>query len=96
MSALTPDEARRLYALARKLVHQHGTWIPRSDLSMYCGARLYIELKEDTGKLTILAFDEGGQPAEDPAFIGYADGKVDAYHSGDWQTQLELLAEGKA
>lgn len=62
---------------------------------MYCGARLYIELKEDTGKLTILAFDKSGQPAEDPAFIGYANGKVDAYHAGDWQTHLELLAEGK-
>lgn len=96
MSALTPEESRRLYALARKLVHQQGTWVPRSDMSMYCGARLYIELKEDTGKLTILAFDESRQPAEEPAFIGYTDGTVDAYHSGDWQTQLELLAEGKA
>ncbi|MGQ9739260.1 MAG: hypothetical protein ACUVRT_15340 [Armatimonadota bacterium] len=63
-------------------------------MSMYCSARLYIELKEDTGKLTILAFDEGGQPVEEPAFIGYADGRVDAFHAGGWQTQLELLAQG--
>ncbi|GBC96861.1 hypothetical protein HRbin16_02672 [bacterium HR16] len=95
MSALNPEEARRIYTLARKVVHQHGTWVPRSDISMYCGAYLYIELKEDTGKLTILAFDESGQPVEEPAFIGYADGRVDAFHPGEWQTQLQLLAEGK-
>lgn len=92
MSTLNPEEARRIYTLARKVVHRHGTWVPRSDLSMYCGANLYIELKEDTGKLTILAFDESGQPAEDPAFIGYADGRVDAFQPGEWQTQLQLLA----
>ncbi|MGC8785116.1 MAG: hypothetical protein ACP5RN_12130 [Armatimonadota bacterium] len=93
MNALNPEEARRIYTLARKVVHQHGTWVPRSDLSMYCGAYLYIELKEDTGKITVLAFDESGQPAEAPAFIGYADGRVDAFHPGEWQTQLQLLAE---
>lgn len=94
MNALNPEEARRIYTLARKVVHQHGTWVPRSDLSMYCGAHLYIEIKEDTGKLTILAFDEGGQPAEEPVFVGYVDGRVDAFHPGEWQTQLQLLAEG--
>jgi len=93
MSTLNPEEAQRIYTLARKVVHQHGTWVPRSDISMYCGARLYIELKEDTGQLIILAFDEGGQPAEEPAFIGYADGRVDAFQPGDWQTHLKLLAE---
>ncbi len=96
MDAINPEEARRIYTLARKVVHQHGTWVPRSDLSMYCGAYLYIELKEDSGKLTILTFDEGGQPAEEPAFIGYADGRIDAFYPGEWQTQLQLLAEGNA
>jgi hypothetical protein len=94
MSTLNPEEAREIYALARKVVHQHGTWVPRSDLSMYCGSRLYIELKEDSGKLTVLAFDESGQPAEEPVFIGYADGRIDAFQPGDWQTHLQLLAEG--
>lgn len=94
MSTPNLEEARRIYTLARKVVHQHGTWVSRSDLSMYCGANLYIELKEDTGKLTILAFDKDGQPAEEPAFIGYADGRTDAFQPGKWQTQLQLLAEG--
>lgn len=95
MSKPTPEETQRVYTLARKLVHQQGTWIPRSDMSMYCGARLYIELKEDTGKLTILAFDESGEAEEEPAFIGYPDGRVDAFHPGDWQAQLERLAKGE-
>lgn len=81
-----------VYTLARKLVHQHGTWVPRSDMSMYCGARLYIELKEDTGKMTILSFDERGQAAEEPVFVAYADGTVECYHPGDWVQQLEALA----
>lgn len=90
------EEVQRVYSLARKVVHQHGTWVPRSDLSMYCGARLYIELKEDSGKMTILAFDQSGQPAEEPAFVGYADGRVDAFHPGEWQTYLQQLAEEEA
>ncbi len=94
MSTLNTEQAQRIYTLARKVVHQQGTYISRSDISMFCGARLYIELKEDTGKLTILAFDEGGQPVEEPAFISYADGRVDAYQPGDWEAQLQALAEG--
>jgi len=82
MKGLTLEEAQRIYTLARKLAHQHGTWISRSDMSIYCAARLYIELKEDTDKLTVLAFDAGGQPAEEPAFVGYADGRVEAFHAG--------------
>ncbi len=95
MSSLKPEDAQRIYALARKVVHRQGTYISRSDMSMFCGARLYIELKEDTGKLTILAFDESGQPVEEPAFIAYADGSVDAYEPGDWEKQLEQLSEEK-
>lgn len=94
MQAPNLEDVQRIYTLARKVVHQHGTWVPRSDLSMYCGARLYIELKEDTGRMTILAFDQSGQPAEEPAFIGYADGRIEAFTPGEWQQHLEQLAEG--
>lgn len=82
-----------VYTLARKLVHQHGTWVPRSDMSMYCGVRLYIELKEDTGKMTILAFDEKGRAAEEPVFVGYANGTIERYQPEEWIQQLEALAK---
>lgn len=93
MSTFTSEQARQIYTLARKIVHQQGTWVPRADLSMYCGAQLYIELKEDSGKLTILAFDASGQSVEEPVFVAYADGRVEQFTPGEWVHQLQALGE---